>query len=290
MFGYIRPLKAELKVKDFEKFKACYCSLCHTLGKEYGFSARFILNFDFTFMAMLLWDTDEPVCYTARRCPMSPFCKKCMCCHSESLSVSAGYSLILAWWKLRDSVKDDTFLKALLARFGMLFLRRAYKKAAKRYPEFDSVVRNQLEALSSLEKENCQSIDKAADSFAVLLSAVSKGYDGVEERIFQQIFYHMGRWIYILDAVNDIAEDIKHKSYNSVLLRYDANEKLSDEQTAELKTTLTHSLNLIISAWGLLPKNPWTDIIENIIYLGMPYVSDAVFNGTFKNTRDGLPR
>lgn len=290
MFGYIRPLKPELKVKDFEKFKACYCSLCHTLGKEYGFSARFILNFDFTFMAMLLWGEDEPVCYTARRCPMSPFRKKCMCCHSDSLSVSAGYSIILAWWKLKDSVKDDTFFEALLARFGMFFLRRAYKKAAKRYQEFDGVVRDQIEALSAIEKENCPSIDKAADSFAQLLAAASKGYEDVDARIYEQIFYHMGRWIYITDAVNDIDEDIKHKSYNPVLLRYNVAEKLSDEQTAELKTTLNHSLNLIISAYGLLPKNPWTDIIENIIYLGMPYVMGAVFDGTFKNTRDGLPR
>ncbi len=288
MFGYIRPLKPELKVKDFEKFKACYCSLCHTLGKEYGFSARFILNFDFTFMTMLLWDADKPVSYTAKRCPMSPFRKKCMCCHSDSLSVSAGYSLILAWWKLKDSVKDDTFFKALLARLGMLFLRRAYKKAAKRYPEFDSVVRDQLEALSELENENCKSIDRAADSFATLLAAASKG--GTMERIYHQIFYHMGRWIYIIDAVNDIEEDIKHKGYNPVLTRYNVEQKLNDEQSGELKTTLAHSLNLIISAYGLLPKNPWTDIIENIIYLGMPYVMGAVFDGTFKNTRDGLPR
>ena len=290
MFGYIRPLKPEMKVKDFEKFKACYCALCHTLGKEYGLSARFILNYDFTFMAMLLWDENQPVCYTAKQCPMSPLRKKCICCHSDSLSISAGYSIILSWWKLRDSVQDDTFFKALGARLAMLFLRRAYKKAVSRYPEFDNIVRDRLMALTALEKENCPSIDRASDCFAELLAAAAKGAAENMERIYHQLFYHMGRWIYIIDAVNDIDEDIKKKSYNPILARYDVQSKLNDEQTEELKTTLAHSLNLIISAYGLLPKNPWTDIIENIIYLGMPYVMGAVFDGTFKNKRDGLPR
>jgi len=239
---------------------------------------------------MLLWGAEAPVCYTAKRCPMSPFKKKCVCCHSDSLSVSAGYSLILTWWKLRDTVNDDTFFKALLARLGMLFLRRAYKKAVKRYPEFDETVRDRLKALSVFEKENCPSIDMVSDCFAELLAAAAKGAEGSMERIYREVFYHMGRWIYIIDAVNDVEEDIKHKSYNPVLTRYGVSDKLSDEQAEELKITLAHSLNFIISAYGLLPKNPWSDIIENIIYLGMPYVSDAVFSGTFRNVRDGLPR
>ena len=83
MFGYIRPLRPELKVKDFDRFKACYCSLCHTLGKEYGLPARFILNYDFTFMTMLLWGSDEPLEYCPKRCPVSPIHKKCMCFGSK---------------------------------------------------------------------------------------------------------------------------------------------------------------------------------------------------------------
>lgn len=290
MFGYIRPLKSELKVKDFEKFKACYCSLCHVLGKEYGLAARLILNFDFTFMTMLLWGRDEQPCYSGKRCMVSPFHKKCVCSGSDSLSISAGYSVILAWWKLKDSVQDDPFFKATGARLGMLFLRRAYKRAVRKYPEFDSEVKEQLERLSAFEKEKCPSIDRASDCFALLLETAAMKTDSDLERIYRQIFYHVGRWIYIVDAVNDIREDIEHKNYNPVLVRYGVTDKLDDEQKESLKTTLSHSLNLIISAYGLLPQNTWSDIIENIIYLGMPQVCDAVFDGSFKNIREGLPR
>jgi hypothetical protein len=56
MFGYIRPLKGELKLREFEKFRACYCGLCSALGKEYGITSRLILNYDFFFLAALMWD------------------------------------------------------------------------------------------------------------------------------------------------------------------------------------------------------------------------------------------
>ena len=72
MFGYIRPLKDELKVREFNRYKACYCGLCHTLKEQYGAFARNILSYDFVFLAMLLWDSEEPVTHCAR-CLASPF-------------------------------------------------------------------------------------------------------------------------------------------------------------------------------------------------------------------------
>jgi hypothetical protein len=290
MFGYIRPLRPELKVKDFDRFKACYCSLCHTLGKEYGLPARFILNYDFTFMAMLLWGEDEPETCCKKRCPVSPVHKKPMCFGSEGLSVSAGYSVILTRWKLMDSVRDDPFFKALGSRIVMLLLGRAYRKARTKYPEFDRCVRERLTELDELEQENCSSLDRTADRFAALLSAASQNAGGEKERIYEQIFYHMGRWIYIVDAVNDMEEDAKRGNFNAVLARYGGKTELGDVETRELKVTLTHSLNLIISAYGLLPKTNWTDVVENMLYLGMPQVAEAVFKGEFKNVKDGVPR
>jgi hypothetical protein len=100
----------------------------------------------------------------------------------------------------------------------------------------------------------------------------------------------MGRWIYIIDAVNDTEEDAKQGSYNAVLMKYGEESKLTDEEKEELKITLSHSLNLIISAYGLLERTQWTDIIENILYLGMPQVAEAVMNGEFRNVKDGVPR
>ncbi len=286
MFGYIRPLKSELKVREFEQFKACYCSLCHVLGDKYGVASRFILNYDFAFLAMLLWREDSFVACENKRCIANPFRKKCVCVPEKSLEICAGLSLILAYWKLRDSLNDDGFFKSLPSRIAMLFLRRAYKKAVKEYSAFDETVARSLAELSEMEKSKEPSIDRTADKFATILSVAAEGETGDKKAIVSQILYHMGRWIYIVDAVNDLEEDFNDGRYNPVAERFGLTSyKLGEEDSEYLKTTLRHSENLIISAFELLPNGAWTDIIRNIIYLGMPEVCHSVFNGTFLNTK-----
>ena len=140
MFGYIRPLKDELKVREFEQFKTCYCAVCHTLKEEYGFISSFFLNYDFTFLAMLLWDTDEKPVPRCARCAASPVIKKNYCAPTTALRDCAGYSVILSWWKLKDAIQDEGFLKKTRAWFFTILTRRAYKKAARKYPAFAKVV------------------------------------------------------------------------------------------------------------------------------------------------------
>lgn len=113
MFGYVRPMRAELKVREFEAYRSCYCGLCRVLKEEYGARARMVLNYDFTFLAMLLWEPDVPFEIRKDRCAVMPCRKHCACRTGESLRLSAGYSVILAWWKLCDTVEDEDFSKRL---------------------------------------------------------------------------------------------------------------------------------------------------------------------------------
>ena len=101
-------------------------------------------------------------------------------------------------------------------------------------------------------------------------------------RASAEILYHLGRWIYIIDACDDLSDDIKYNRYNPVLLRYSVNSnKLTDESLELLKSTITHSNNLLASAYELFPETAWTDIIKNIIYLGMPDACEHVLKGEF---------
>lgn len=286
MFGYVRPLKGELKVREYESFKSVYCGLCHELKKRCGFAARFVANYDLTFMAMLLSEQTKP-CYMHKRCIASPFRKKCCCCSDPALEVAADYSVILAYWKLRDSVEDDGSIKARLAS---LLLRRGYKKAAASAPEFDSLVRENLRTLAALEAESCDSIDRTADSFAAILRAAAEGAGSEERRrILAQIFYHVGRVVYILDAVDDLERDVRDGSYNPLIYRFNTDsDKLSDEAAEQLKTTLYHSQGLLASAFELLPATPWTGVLTNIIYDGLPWVTGRVFAGSWGKKEDKL--
>lgn len=286
MFGYVRPLRGELKVREYESFRSVYCGLCHSLKKNCGFAARFIVNYDLAFMAMLLSDADRP-CITSKRCVASPLRKKKFHCGDAALDTAANYSVILSYWKLRDAVADEGFWSSLAARFFSLLLRRAYKRAAKSAPDFDALTRENLRRLAAMEEEKCPSLDRPADSFAKILeSAAAEITDDARARAAGQIFYHVGRIVYILDAADDLEEDFTSGSYNPLIYRFNLETGAIDEETEkELRLTLRHSENMIISAFQLLDAGVWTEIIQNVVYLGIPAVTDAVLTGQWRKPK-----
>ena len=278
MFGYIRPMQGELKVRELERFKACYCGLCHALGKKYGLRARFILNYELVFLSMLLWDESETPVIKRGRCIASPLKKKRYCARSEALGICAGYCVILTWWKLRDTLDDERFMHTVPHRMALTALSRAYKKASREFPEFDALIKEELAALAEYEKQYGPSLDCAADKFArILTAAAPASAPDATKRPMRELLYHLGRWIYIIDACDDYRKDSQRGRYNPAASRYPpVDGKLPCEGAGRLRTTLTRSNDLLCLAFELLPENAWTDIVRNMIYLGMPAVCERV--------------
>lgn len=275
MFGYVRPCRPELKCKDFDLYRATYCGLCRYLRRRYGLLAPMFLNFDFTFLALVLWSAEERFTPCAGRCHANPLRKEPMCPDSPALEQAADESMVLTWWKLRDAVADEPFWKGLPARVLSGLLGSAYRKAAARRPEFAAAVEESLEELNRLEGEQCPSIDRTADTFARLLQAAAPG-EGTEGRVLGQLLYHLGRWIYLIDARDDLAEDRAACRYNPVAARYGP-----EGDDPALKRTLDHSLELMGAALQLGDFGCRKALLENIIYLGLPLVQRAVFEGSW---------
>jgi len=290
MFGYLRPLQGELKVCELEQFKACYCGLCHALGDKYGPAARFILNYELVFLAMLLWEENEPPEIKRGLCMGSPCRRKRYCARSDALDTSAGYCVILAWWKLRDTIADENFLRAVPHRIVSLILSGAYRKASVEFPAFDRAVRDEVAGLADYEAGDDRSLDGAADKFAQLLRAAAPECAPEEKlRPMLEMLYHLGRWIYIIDACDDYEDDVKAKRYNPVAARFPPEDgKLPDTGALRIKTTLSHSNSLLCAAFELLPENVWTGIVSNMIYMGMPDVCARVLEGRWTFARSGL--
>ncbi len=76
MFGYIRPRTQELKVREDTLYRAAYCGLCRCLGKRYGFPARFLVNYDMTFLYLLLSGQEACAACAPHFCPANPLKKK----------------------------------------------------------------------------------------------------------------------------------------------------------------------------------------------------------------------
>jgi len=283
MFGYVIPIQPELKVKELEQFKGAYCGLCHSLKQNYGFLARFVLNYDFAFLAILLSQGAGEMQYCKKRCLAQPFRARRCPEGGEPFRQAAGYSLILTRWRLKDQIADSGFLKSLPARFVSMLINRAYRKAASDFAEFDTHCQTQLTKLRDLEQTKSGDLDRVADAFAAILPHAAEGIEeGNEGRIFAQLLYHTGRWIYLIDAYDDLERDRQFGNYNPLVERFRLTDnKLSEEDKAWLKTMLTHSANLIASAYNLLPSGQWSGILDNMIYLGFPAVTESVFAGRF---------
>lgn len=279
MFGYVRPLRDELKCRDFDLYRATYCGLCRCMRQRYGLLAPMFLNYDFTFLALVLWEPEEKFSPCRGRCHAKPFLKKPMCQTSPALEQAADESVILAWWKLRDSVQDEGLWKGLPARILSLLLKPAYRKATTHQPLFDRTVRECLGELQRLEQDQCASIDRTADTFARILQAAAPR-EGERGRILEQLLYHLGRWIYLVDARDDQAEDDAARRYNPLTARYGG-----PADDAALELTLGHSLEFVGAALQLGEFGCRKPLLENIVYLGLPLVQRAVFTGKWSQLK-----
>ncbi len=162
----------------------------------------------------------------------------------------------------------------------MLMLRRNLKKLKAKYSEKCSIIENRLDELAVLEKDRCNSMDRAAEPFARLMEAITD-YPGVcktedMRKILRWIGYNLGKWIYIIDAYDDVAKDLKEKNYNPLIYQFEYAGEPVDEFSLRIRDrvefNLTYCLSSISKAFELLPKPKSVGtpgIIENIIYMGM---------------------
>lgn len=284
MFGYVRPVLDRLDEGQREAYQGAYCGLCHTLGQRHGFLARFTLQYDFTFLAILLAAgeaEDRPLC---RRCPVHPLRKPRLCLFGAQMNTAADQSIILTYHKLSDDVDDHGAITGLPYRFARRLFRRAYRCAAQAQPEFDRQVREGLARLRQMEEERCPELDRVADAFAGILASSAAAFpDGSPmRRMLGELLYHLGRWIYLMDAWDDLDDDQKSGRYNPLDARFRGRAR---EEREYLTTTAVHSARLAGAAANLMELGRWTPVVENILYLGLPSVQGAVLEGRWKEMR-----
>jgi len=262
MFGYVTPLTEELKVKEHTLYKSIYCGLCRCMGKRVCGESRMTLSYDMVFLALIrLRLSGESVSFTASRCAASPFKKKPMMERNEGLDYCAAAGSLLAYHKVADDAADKKGLRKLIAVILRSMAERMRKKAA--LPELDAILTERMAELSRLEHTEGTTVDEAGDIFGQLLAAVfGWGLEGTDRRLSEELGYHVGKWIYLLDAADDYEKDKKRGEYNPL--------------PAWNRDTLRCALNLELEAASLaMNLMAGSDagiqsITENILYAGMP--------------------
>ncbi len=261
MFGYIGPCRDELKIREEAEYKAWYCGLCKSIGRYYGQTARLALSYDCAFIALLLSGAaGEAGSLALSRCPYHPFKKRPMAQETPALSFAADLDILLAWYKLADDWRDERRLAAPAARLALL---GAARRAKERAPALDAAIREGIGELTALEKETCRELDAPADAFARMMRSVGECAPcpaGAAKRVIPQVLYHMGRWVYLMDAWDDREKDAGKGAYNPFLAAQ------AGEDRARFLLAL--SQNEALSAYELLDIETHKGLLDNILYEG----------------------
>lgn len=285
MFGYVRLFKPTITMGEYEQYKGIYCTLCKRLGKHYGLLSRFTLSYDMTFLALLeMALAEENPDFCPSRCSFNPT-KRCLKArHTAAIDRAADIGTILTYYKLKDTLADEGFLKKVGAGCLYPFAAAARKRAVQRRPAADALVAAMMAQQAALEKEGCASIDRAAEPFALMLQALAAdtATDETQRRILERFGYCLGRWVYLTDAVDDLAEDLEQGRYNPYVL----SRSLAAEDTDGIAATRRYageSLNAClaecIAAYNLLDIRRFDGILRNILEQGMPHTQKRVIAG-----------
>lgn len=269
MFGYLQPDREELRVREYELYKSVYCGLCRQLGKNYGIISRLTLSYDCTVLAMLSMSLKNEVSYiTKGHCVCNPM-KKCLYCRGDgdSLKFAGAVSVIMTYYKLEDTAEDSKFFKKIPALILKKIFSYTHKRAAADYPQIEKIVKEMTENQRIAEAEN-SSIDRSADSTAKMISklCLMLAQNETQKKVLEVFGYYLGRWIYLIDAADDIEKDIKSGNFNPFKNRFENDiPALMDYCNDVLNMTASQ----IVSSYNLLEITEYKEILDNIIFKGI---------------------
>lgn len=275
MFGYLNVERGELLVKEYETFRAYYCGLCKELSK-YGVKARALLSYDCAFLYLLSSAlSGEKPGYETVRCLVHPV-RKVPRTLTAGREYAAAANVLLGYYSLKDHAADR---KNPLYHAAAGTYHSAVKKAAAKYPEAERAIKAQLQTLHDLEAQGCADLDRAADAFATMLGELFLPLSE-QKHVLQVLGYHIGRYLYLIDAADDLKKDEKSGNYNPFLRRF------GQDKAAIIESA---RYNLLSSAAGagkaldLLDIKRHSGILENVIYLGMPKRAEAILKKLEEN-------
>lgn len=279
MFGYVMPLKDELKIREYEAFKSYYCGLCFHIKKHFGNLPRMILNYDMTFLAILLDGLSPKESLTAQKvCMTNPIKKKPVLLNNEALFYAAAMNVALVYFKILDDKHDEHSFKSKVLALGLLPYKNKFP--ASMHILYTTIEEN-LNQLTALEEhKDFSSIDEIAHPFSLIVAHIFKDYPfemiddspSLREHLFQ-FGYCLGKWIYIIDAADDLEEDLLKNKFNPLDFLYNKEnldfEILFPKIKDRISFTLLNCGASVKEHLDALPLQRNETILKNIISLGM---------------------
>ena len=261
MFGYIVVNQPELKMKEYDEYRKYYCGLCKSLKDRYGARGQISLSYDMTFLVLLLTGLYEPEKLSdSRRCIAHPASKHTYV-QNEYTDYVADMNVILTYYKCMDDWNDEhKVTRKILAdsyNSKVNIIRKKYENKAR-------IIESSLKDLSELEAQKCNDIDRVSYCFGKQLAAITAWRDDEWHETLSKLGFFLGKYIYILDAYDDLEKDVEKKNYN-MLIPY--------MKQPDFDNYVGNLLNSIMAEcaryFERLPIINDVEILRNIIYSGV---------------------
>lgn len=283
MFGYVRVDKPYLYIKDDELYRAMYCGVCKGIAETSGQAARMGLSYDVTFLSVIMHNIlGIDVKIEKQHCLTHCIRTRKMAEVDELTRQLGALNTVLVYYKYTDDINDED-----KGRGKRLWFKKGFRRVANRYPEIVKIVASHLAEQEKTEKAKVDSVDRAADSTASMLAAFSDYALGEKATAHtRKLFYAVGKWIYLIDALDDYDKDKEKGAYNPFLLAYNAEcrKALLEGKYAEEVAFIFRSVFFDIrESLAEIPFRFNTDLSDNILLRGLPAVTKHIMEGNACN-------
>ena len=264
MFGYVVIDKPNILIKDYQTYRSYYCGLCKAIGKRSGQLMRFTLNYDIVLLALLAYNyEDKDPVFKKGHCPTHPVRKVDYVERTEILDRIADVNTILGYYKVEDDVIDEGRHRGIKSA-----LKGYYKKAAKRLPTFSQAVEKGYAEIREREKRG-ESLDALGEAFGQMLMHAG---DAVTEKCdahLRKLLFYIGKWIYGIDAVDDLKKDAEKQNFNPFLRNVLFSDDTFKEIEEEARRYLYDCIDRIKTSYNAMKITVSEGALSNVIYLGL---------------------
>ena len=258
MFGYVSANWKELTRPQQDRYGSVYCGICRGIRIRAGQLARLGLSYDMAFLALLLMSLYEPEEEAGKNhCMIHPI-KRRPWVDSEVIRYCADLNVALAYYNCLDDWQDDGKTGAKLLAGN---LSQYLPAIEERWPRQCESIRQCLDALSVLEKENCSNPDEPAAAFGKLMEELMVWQEDLWEPTLRQLGQSLGRFIYLMDAAMDYDKDKRKQKYNPWLG--------GEKDPARWEEALVLTMGRATAAFEKLPLVQDKKLLDNILYSGV---------------------
>lgn len=215
MIGHIRPKVCKLPSQAKDSYMKLYCSICHSLRRQYGILSALFVNSELAILLLALRDYFMPG-ESWYRCPAKLHSTKKPVLIHEAVDHAAGFSVLLGWLKLLDWETDSPALHKKAIRKSL------DKKASRILANLRKESKSLIQEYRDLVTGNCKDFSYVR-RMSHLLSRTICIELGKQTIInsgnltpLSELFGLIGELVSIADPLIDLHRDVKRGEYNPI--------------------------------------------------------------------------